>query len=376
MNEQQQQQQQCSSEELAELETQGLLSRNRSFGHPRHQEELELKAGQPNPDRIGASSSSAADVSQAVAEPSLQGHAQRMKRLHEVWPSKNFFLFRGLCLTGGSDECFAANICVWCFILVPCSLYFFWVFPSLLGRGCYALPGATLAAFIFTTGSLLATCCTDPGIIPRRSVILATGAAAQLEEALGYNVLGEDDDQESLRKDRVPEHLSRLGYRWCRTCNIVRPPRASHCPDCDNCVLRYDHHCPFVNNCVGQRNYMFFFGFTSSVMVLAMMVIPAVITYFASIDLETSLKFMIHLSSVMWLIFYAMIAAGALVILAVLGGFLWVYHVFLICSGKTTKEFRKGIPNIDQEPVLCTPRGPRLFDPWALVDSQFFAVKP
>ena len=26
--------------------------------------------------------------------------------------------------------------------------------------------------------------------------------------------------------------------RFCETCNIIRPPRASHCRDCDNCVLR------------------------------------------------------------------------------------------------------------------------------------------
>eukprot|EP01016_Furgasonia_blochmanni_P029714 TRINITY_DN3113_c0_g1_i3.p1 TRINITY_DN3113_c0_g1~~TRINITY_DN3113_c0_g1_i3.p1 ORF type:complete len:410 (-),score=47.64 TRINITY_DN3113_c0_g1_i3:382-1482(-) len=52
--------------------------------------------------------------------------------------------------------------------------------------------------------------------------------------------------------------------RYCTTCKIMRPPRASHCDYCDNCVMNFDHHCYFVGNCVGRRNHKYFFGFLLS----------------------------------------------------------------------------------------------------------------
>lgn len=52
-------------------------------------------------------------------------------------------------------------------------------------------------------------------------------------------------------------HMISLNY--CFTCFHFRPPRTSHCAECDNCVEKFDHHCFWLGNCVGKRNYRFFY---------------------------------------------------------------------------------------------------------------------
>mmetsp|Transcript_5740 Transcript_5740/g.8026 ORF Transcript_5740/g.8026 Transcript_5740/m.8026 type:complete len:320 (-) Transcript_5740:42-1001(-) len=47
-------------------------------------------------------------------------------------------------------------------------------------------------------------------------------------------------------------------FRWCKKCNLPKPPRAHHCAVCKQCVLRLDHHCPWMMNCVGFYNHKYF----------------------------------------------------------------------------------------------------------------------
>jgi hypothetical protein len=100
------------------------------------------------------------------------------------------------------------------------------------------------------------------------------------------------------------------------------------------------------------------------------MVLPVLFWFLNSDNFEVAIDAMVHVSSgVLQPVFYVLIGCGLFIGIAVtLSSLLWVYHVFLIATRRTTKEFRRDIPNLTEEPTLCAARGPRLFDPWAMVD--------
>ena len=98
--------------------------------------------------------------------------------------------------------------------------------------------------FMFLTGyNMLLTYLTEPGIIPRNHP----------------KFQGEISNNEDNEKNKAIPRI--YTQRKCPTCKIIRPPGTSHCGECNNCVLDFDHHCAFVSNCIGKRNHKYFYLF-------------------------------------------------------------------------------------------------------------------
>ncbi|CAK67528.1 unnamed protein product (macronuclear) [Paramecium tetraurelia] len=59
--------------------------------------------------------------------------------------------------------------------------------------------------------------------------------------------------------------------RYCSTCKIMRPSKASHCKFCNHCVEGFDHHCFWVGTCIGIRNQRAFLIFLQSSLIVAIL---------------------------------------------------------------------------------------------------------
>jgi hypothetical protein len=171
---------------------------------------------------------------------------------------------------------------------------------------------STSVLAILTVVSLWICALTDPGILPPISspvkapipvnLNVAPAPVRTKDEENNFNVnVGDNDNQDdndnendnhkkelqsqSQSDEPQPQPQSAptaeprpiqiggpLGYRYCSTCNIFRPPRAKHCNSCNVCVSKFDHHCPWVGNCIGVRNHRYFFLFLISVTALTVVV--------------------------------------------------------------------------------------------------------
>lgn len=143
--------------------------------------------------------------------------------------------------------------------------------------------------------------------------------------------------------------------KYCDTCKIFRPPRASHCRICDNCVENEDHHCIWLNNCIGRRNYRHFYCFLLAINALALyifvfslvrLILP--IHRHEEAGVNTFGDSVRRHPLVLALIIYVVLNLG------MVGG-LFIYHTILISRNMTTHEvlgarhFNRYRDNYDEE---------------------------
>ncbi|WEW57535.1 Eukaryotic peptide chain release factor GTP-binding subunit [Emydomyces testavorans] len=126
-----------------------------------------------------------------------------------------------------------------------------------------------------------------------------------------------------------------IPVKYCRTCNLWRPPRCYHCRTCDNCIETLDHHCVWLNNCVGRRNYRYFFAFVSTASICALFLLGASLTHILVYQARQGISFLQSIDK--WRVPFAMVIYGALAFLYPAA--LWGYHLFLVGRGETTREY-------------------------------------
>mmetsp|Transcript_45962 Transcript_45962/g.142314 ORF Transcript_45962/g.142314 Transcript_45962/m.142314 type:complete len:353 (+) Transcript_45962:187-1245(+) len=308
-------------------------------------------------------------LSTADEQPSQSGTQQvsilTLPRVFEIWPqvgSRSQFFCRGRCVTGPKIDC-GYHCCLWSAILLPTMAYFVFCARWLSLHVSPWLPILTGVVFAVSMLLLLLTACTDPGILPRRGLqACVEGLEEEVERVTGARSIAIDIlanfplDAMEAPHGLLTEQEINQGFKWCRTCKVIRPPRASHCPDCDNCVLMQDHHCPFVHNCVGQRNYAFFSGFLTSVCCLGISVAIGMCLYFlhSGQDVGTTPYLSIPMLTIL------LIVIGAPTVIMLIGGVvLMSFHAWLACHGRTTREVLTGRVTGDGQ-TLFHPRGPSL----------------
>lgn len=161
----------------------------------------------------------------------------------------------------------------------------------------------------------------DPGALPKNIHI------AQLRN--NYQIPQEYYSSISLPtpKSNV-DPLSKVDMRYCTSCRIWRPPRASHCSTCGVCIMTHDHHCIWVNNCVGQRNYRYFITFLIGTVLAELFLIANCSIHIARRSSQVPVTILLLVYACLSILYPAILLG---------------YHIFMTGTQQTTREFLKQV---------------------------------
>ncbi|CAL4065107.1 unnamed protein product, partial [Meganyctiphanes norvegica] len=189
--------------------------------------------------------------------------------------------------------------------------------------------------FIFVLSALFHTSFTDPGIIPRATTDEAMYTEKQIEVPNSGNG---PSFRPPPRTKEIQVRGVTVKLKYCFTCKIFRPPRASHCSICDNCVDKFDHHCPWVGNCVGKRNYRYFYLFIVSLAFLCIFLFACIVAHLVIYMKDKNKTFMEAVQENPASVIEGIICFFSVWSILGLAGF----HTYLTTSNQTTNEDIKG----------------------------------
>jgi len=223
------------------------------------------------------------------------------------------------------------NIITGLLVVVPSALFFAFSAPWLWHNISPAVPVVFAYVFYICFSSFVHASVVDPGIMPRNAHSMPPTEPSDDPLALGPPT----NDWVMVKLATSEVAAMDVPVKYCKTCNIWRPPRCYHCRVCDNCVETLDHHCVWLNNCVGRRNYRYFFAFVSSCTILALFLIGASLAHILVYKSREGISFGSAISK--WRVPWAMVIYG--IVAVPYPTSLWVYHLFLAGRGETTREY-------------------------------------
>jgi len=311
------------------------------------------------------------------------GKMPPVQKKWEIFPGKNSFYCDGRIVMGRQAGIFYVTLLL---VIGTSGLFFAFDCPFLTARISPVIPVVGAILFIFVLSNLLKTSFSDPGIIPRATNAEAENIEREIEQPNGPG----QAYRPPPRTKEIQVKGQSVKLKYCFTCKIFRPPRASHCSICDNCVERFDHHCPWVGNCVGKRNYRYFYLFLVSLAFHCVFIFVCALTHLVLESKDKDNSDNTHFLE-------AVRKSPASIIVCVICFFsVWSilglagFHTYLTSSNLTTNEdikgsysskrssanfnpYSRGNPFSNCAMILCGPLPPSMIDARGTATSAYIA---